>query len=195
MSAILREHECPSVPWKNGQGRTRQLAIYPADAGNDDFLWRASVADVDSAAPFSRFPGVDRQIALLRGAGFTMTLDRQQHHALVVPFEAFAFPGEADVEVALAGGATQDFNLMLRRGKARGRLDVLRGDDPQTVGPDVVLLYCAAGQCTTPDGILSAGDSWLSPRSGTEVALSDDGVVLVVVVASPGASVSASNSL
>ena len=185
-SRILREHDCPSVAWKNGQGRTRQLAIYPVDADSDAFLWRVSVAEVDSAAPFSSFPGVDRHIALLRGAGFTMTLDRGRRHALVVPFEPFAFPGEADIDVQLVDGATQDFNLMLRRGKASGRIDVLRDGAPHAIGRDVVLLYCATGQCTTPDGVLSVGDSWLAPRSGTDVVLSDSGVVLAVVVAPPG---------
>ena len=185
MSTILREHECPSVPWKNGQGRTRQLAIYPMGAGGDDFLWRISVAEVDSAAPFSSFPGVDRQIALLRGAGFTMTLDRQQRHTLVTPFEPFAFPGEADVEVELVDGATQDFNLMLRRGKADGRIDVLHGVGPHVVNHNVVLLYCAAGQCATPDGVLSVGDSWLTPHSAAELVLSSDGVALAVVIALP----------
>jgi uncharacterized protein len=182
-SRILRERDCPRVAWKNGQGRTRQLAIYPADADTETFLWRISVAEVDSAAPFSSFPGIDRQIALLRGAGFTMTLDGQQRHALVVPFESFAFPGEAAVQVELANGATQDFNLMLRRGKATGRIDVLRGAGSHSVNQDVVLLYCATGQCATPDGVLSAGDSWLSPTGGAELVLSNDVLLLAVTVA------------
>jgi len=187
MSHILREDDCPSVAWKNGQGRTRQLAIYPADAGSDEFLWRVSVAEVDSAAPFSSFPGVDRQIALLRGAGFTMTLDKQQRHNLTVPFEPFAFPGEADVEVELVDGATRDFNLMLRRGKATGRIDVLRGGS-HIVERGVVLLYCAAGQCVTPEGVLSVGDSWLAPSDNTVLILSSDDVVLTVTAASTSAS-------
>lgn len=185
MSRILREHDCPSVAWKNGQGRTRQLAIFPDAADSDEFLWRVSVAEVDSAAPFSSFPGIDRQIALLRGAGFTMTLDRRQRHALVTPFEPFAFAGEADVEVELVDGATQDFNLMLRRGKADGRIDVLHGAGSHIVNHNVVLLYCAAGQCATPDGVLSVGDSWLTPLSAAELVLSSDGVALAVVVALP----------
>lgn len=182
-SRILRERDCPSVAWKNGQGRTRQLAIYPADADSDDFLWRVSVAEVDSAAPFSSFPCVDRQIALLRGAGFMMTLDQQQRHALVAPFEPFAFPGEANVEVELVGGATQDFNLMLRRGKATGRIDMLRGEGSHIVERGMVLLYCAAGQCATPDGVLSTGDSWLAPPEGAELGLASNGVVLAVAIA------------
>ena len=86
----------------------------------DDFLWRVSVAEVESAAPFSAFPGIDRVIALLDGDGFTMTLDDGRVHALTAPCAPFAFPGEAAVHVALAGGPSRDFNLMLRRGRVRG---------------------------------------------------------------------------
>ncbi len=61
--SILRVANCPAVPWKNGLGRTRELAIQPPGAGMDDFLWRVSVAEVETAAPFSAFPGVDRVIS------------------------------------------------------------------------------------------------------------------------------------
>ena len=50
---IIRLADCPSQPWKNGLGRTRELAVQPSVASMDDFLWRVSVAEVDSAAPFS----------------------------------------------------------------------------------------------------------------------------------------------
>jgi hypothetical protein len=65
--SILHLHDCPARPWKNGLGRTRELAVAPPGAGMDGFLWRVSVAEVDSAAPFSAFPGIDRTIVLLEG--------------------------------------------------------------------------------------------------------------------------------
>ncbi|NMW25795.1 HutD family protein, partial [Rhodanobacter denitrificans] len=88
---IIRLADCPSQPWKNGLGRTREIAVQPSAAGGDGFLWRVSVAEVDSAAPFSAFAGIDRQIVLLDGAGFTMTLDDGRVHALTTPFVPFAF--------------------------------------------------------------------------------------------------------
>jgi environmental stress-induced protein Ves len=120
--SIIRLRDCRATPWKNGMGRTRELAVHPPGAGMDDFIWRVSVAEVDSAAPFSAFAGIDRYIALLEGAGFTMMLDDGQTHALTTPFAPFAFSGEAQVTVELKGGPTRDFNLMLRRANASGEL-------------------------------------------------------------------------
>jgi environmental stress-induced protein Ves len=157
---IIRLRDCPAQPWKNGLGSTRELAVQPSNAGNDDFLWRVSIAEVDSAAPFSSFPGIDRQIVLLDGAGFRMTLDDERVHALVVPFEPFAFPGEAKVSVNLVGGATRDFNLMLRRARADGGILVWGDAETRIPEPSIALVYCARGSIDTVDGRLHEGDAW-----------------------------------
>lgn len=177
--SIVRAAAIPVTPWKNGMGRTRELAVHPSGAGPTDFLWRVSVAEVDSAAPFSTFPGVDRQIALLDGAGFTMHFDDGSEHRLLEPFLPFAFPGEAGVDVVLAGGATRDFNLMLRRGKASGRIEVWRAGAHALDG--VVLAYGASGEASTPEGPLLPGDIWRVPAPATgTLVLSSDAVVLAV---------------
>ena len=61
--------DLPGTPWKNGGGITREIVCWPPGSGLDDFWWRASVATIDAAGPFSAFPGVDRTIMLLEGAG------------------------------------------------------------------------------------------------------------------------------
>ncbi len=160
-ASIIRAADCQPQPWKNGMGTTWEVARAPADAGNGDFLWRVSVAEVNSAAPFSLFPGLDRHIALLQGDGFTMTLDGERHHALTTPLLPFAFPGEAKVDVTMAGGATRDFNLMVRRSLARGDVRVLHMAGQHTLDANCVLVFLARGQATTPDGALHAGDAWL----------------------------------
>lgn len=157
---IIRLQDCPPRPWKNGLGRTREIAIQPSADGGADFLWRVSVAEVDSAAPFSAFPGVDRTIVLLDGAGFTLSLDGRHEHALTTPFEPFHFPGEAGVTVALAGGPTRDFNLMVRRAYARGELQVWHGPATRMTDTATVLVFCARGMIDTAEGRLFAGDAW-----------------------------------
>ena len=97
--SILHLADCPPRPWKNGLGRTRDLAIHPPGAGMDDFLWRVSVAEVTAAAPFSAYPGIDRVIALLDGDGFTMHLGDGHEHSLTAPCTPFAFAGSFDSEV------------------------------------------------------------------------------------------------
>jgi len=159
-SSIIRPADCPPQPWKNGLGRTREIAVQPSGAGMDDFLWRVSVAEVDSAAQFSAFPGIDRAIVLLDGDGFTMTLDGGRVHALTTPFAPFAFAGEVQVAVTLAGGPTRDFNLMLRRAQARGEVQVWSAPGRHRLDPAIALVYCARGTIATTAGTLHAGDAW-----------------------------------
>jgi environmental stress-induced protein Ves len=181
---IVRLADCPSQPWKNGLGRTREIAVHPPGAGSDAFDWRISLAEVDSAAPFSLFPGIDRQIVLLDGDGFTMTLDDDRTHALTVPFAPFAFAGEAAVEVALAGGATRDFNLMLRRARVRGDVLALAGAGMHPLPADTVLVFCARGSVGSPEGRLATGDGWRpASTEAASIMLHDDAVALVVQVA------------
>ena len=176
---IIRAADMKPQPWKNGLGTTREIARFPADAGSDDFLWRVSVAEVNSAAPFSAFPGIDRQIALIDGEGFTMTMDGQHTHALTTPFAPFAFPGEAHVDVVMAGGATRDFNLMVRRAWGRGDVRVRTQAGSHVPDPSCVLIYIARGTATTIDGDLQAGDAWQPDRSPFE--LGEDSVALLVM--------------
>ena len=178
---IIRLRDCPPRPWKNGHGRTREIAVQPSGAGSDDFVWRVSVAEVASNAPFSPFPGIDRQIVLLDGAGFQMTLDEAQTHALTTPFQPFAFAGEARVAVTLTGGPTRDFNLMLRRASARGEILVWQAPGNRPLDPAVMLVHAARGVIDTPAGVLQAGDSWrpaTAPRGS--LRLRGDAVALLV---------------
>ncbi|TCV96087.1 hypothetical protein EC912_102436 [Luteibacter rhizovicinus] len=173
----IRATDLIAVPWKNGMGVTRVVATEPADAGMDDFLWRASVADVDTASPFSAFPGVDRTIVLLEGAGFVMTLNGERTHALTTPCDPFAFEGEATVDIELAGDATRDFNLMVRRGLASGKVDVLRAS--ARLGDDVALVYLAGGGASIAGTTLAVGDAY-RPDSGDCLELNEHAVALVV---------------
>ena len=176
---IIRLSDCQPQPWKNGLGSTREIAIHPDGAGSDDFLWRVSVAEVDSAAPFSSFPGIDRQIALLDGNGFTMTLDDDRVHALATPFAPFAFAGEARVAVTLVDGPTRDFNLMVRRAWARGDIRVWREPGTQIPDPSTVLVYCARGVIDTIEGSLHAGDAW-RPSPVSPVKLQHNALALII---------------
>ncbi|MFC5743144.1 HutD family protein [Dyella tabacisoli] len=180
MSArIIRADACTPVPWKNGQGLTREIARHPSAADGEHFLWRVSVAEVNSAAPFSAFPGIDRHIALLDGAGFTMTLDDRHQHALCTPFKPFAFPGEAQVTVTLANGPTRDFNLMTRRDHGRGEITAWATPGDYRVEKGIVLIYCARGSFDTHDGALHTGDAWLFPPAAT-IVLPDGAAALAV---------------
>jgi len=179
--SIIREHDCPIVPWKNGMGMTREIAVQPSESAVDDFLWRVSVAEVNSAAPFSSFPGIDRHIVLLDGAGFTMTLDDDRMHPLDTPFVPFAFAGESTVAVTLIDGSTRDFNLMVRRTNASGDVDVLHEPGVHWLDATTVLLYVARGAVETRAGTLQAGDSLrVAETASGSITVCKDAVVLVI---------------
>jgi environmental stress-induced protein Ves len=180
-SSIIRAQDCPPQPWKNGLGTTREIAVHPTGASGEDFLWRVSIAEVDSAAPFSSFPGIDRHIALLDGAGFTMTLDDGRMHALTTPFVPFAFAGESKVAVTLTDGPTRDFNLMVRRTQVRGAVQVWQEPGAHPLTPEVVLIYAVHGDIETVDGMLHTGDAWLAHAPATGHIMLRDGALAFAI--------------
>lgn len=168
-------------------GVTQEIAVQPSESDNAEFSWRVSVAEVNSGAPFSAFPGIDRHIALLDGAGFLMTLDGERTHALDTPFKPFAFAGESTVAVALINGATRDFNLMVRRAEASGAVVALREPGVHPLDPASVLVYVARGELETRDGKLQAGDALLVAGSHSQtVRLREASVALVVHIMARG---------
>jgi environmental stress-induced protein Ves len=145
-AALLRLEEVAPTPWKNGGGRTRELCVFPPDSDLASFAWRVSIAEVDADGAFSAFAGIDRTIVLLDGPGFRMHMEGagdQAGHDLSERFVPFAFAGEAAVTVALHGGATRDFNLMVRRSEADGRVAIVTASG--RLPDDTVLLYVAQG--------------------------------------------------
>ena len=115
--------------WKNGAGWTREIHVEPgavagADSARvtdgpavaaDDWLWRLSIAEIEQDAPFSTFPGVDRELVLLQGHGLRLRFDDGVEHQLEPPFQRLRFAGERAVTGVLTDGRTEDFNLMWER--------------------------------------------------------------------------------
>ena len=102
------------VRWKNGAGWTRELLVWPEPV---EWALRISVADIETDGPFSSFPGVDRYFAVLNGEGVVLGVDGEEIR-LDSQSALHCFKGEADTQCRLLGGATRDFNLMLRRERA-----------------------------------------------------------------------------
>ncbi|KAG0186387.1 hypothetical protein DFQ28_007940 [Apophysomyces sp. BC1034] len=165
---VLRGTELIVSPWKNGGGVTREIAVHPPGATLDAFEWRVSVADVGAAGPFSRFAGVDRTLVLLAGAGMLLDVvagdGQRRPHVLSRVLDLARFAGEDAVDARLVDGPTRDFNLMVRRDRATGYVDLWRGDVVQSLSAQVVLLYCACGRARvtlagTAPVTLDAGDA------------------------------------
>ena len=121
---ILRAAAYEAVPWKNGLGTTREILRHPPAAA--DFIYRLSIAEVTQSGPFSAFPGTDRIIMLLDGGGFELAFADGRSHALTARHAPFRFDGGVPAACTVAGGPSQDLNLMVRRDAARADADVLR---------------------------------------------------------------------
>ena len=132
------------MPWKNGAGRTTEIASHPPRASLDAFDWRISIADVARDGPFSHFAGIDRTIVVIAGAG--MRLQGDGHAVLLgAPYEPYAFSGDDTIDCTLLDGAVRDFNLMVRRNRGRGGITVVRGEAVRFPPADFHLCYAVAG--------------------------------------------------
>ena len=128
---LIRFADLAPVPWRNGGGVTREIATAPYDGEPGSFRWRVSIADVTSEGPFSAFEEVDRQIALVEGAGMVISVDGKPN--LLNLFDVLAFPGDAPCVGTLVDGPTRDLNVMTRRGQASAGVQILSVADAHSV--------------------------------------------------------------
>jgi environmental stress-induced protein Ves len=114
---IVRRAGYRRMPWKNGGGLTEEVAVFPSGSGVEAFDWRVSIAHVETDGPFSPFPGIDRTIALLDGAGLALDLPDGRTVELAPGGAPFSFPGEWRISSRNLDGPTIDLNVMTRRGR------------------------------------------------------------------------------
>jgi environmental stress-induced protein Ves len=146
---VLTPADYRRMPWKNGGGHTTEIATFPAGSDFASFVWRVSIADVLQDGPFSPFTDVDRTLVLLAGGGMRLTGECGPIE-LRTAFEPIVFSGDASLQCSLLAGPVRDFNLMVRRGKARGTVVVCRDGNGQLASADTYICHAAAGaaECT-----------------------------------------------
>ncbi|SAK98007.1 hypothetical protein AWB77_05797 [Caballeronia fortuita] len=177
---IIRADSLASVPWKNGGGITREIASGPAGASFDAFAWRLSLADVASDGAFSTFAGVDRVLVLLDGAGMRLTEAHGRVHALDAPLAMARFAGETSIHATLHRGPTRDFNVMVRRDRARATVNIGRASCSLELEHDVSFLFCAHGcidikLAAGTRHTLEAGDTFRVDRATEMECVAEDG--------------------
>ena len=123
LTAILRRAGRETRPWKNGGGTTTEIACAPPGAGLDDFSWRVSTAEVALEGPFSGFPGVERVLVIISGAGLVLSVDGADHR--LAPLEPFELSGDADSSASVPDGPVRDLNFMARRNLTSAEVEVL----------------------------------------------------------------------
>jgi environmental stress-induced protein Ves len=169
-----------AMAWKNGQGVTHEIAREPATG--DSFLWRLSIAEVAADGDFSIFPGIDRTITLIEGAGMELDFDEAPAKRIERRFMPFNFAGDWHCRCRLIAGPIRDLNLMVDRSRLRAETLVLRLSDAP-VGADVadgrILVYCGEGEVRAGGFTAEAGDT-LNLRPGRHVIAGSGALVLVM---------------
>ncbi|MEJ0101008.1 MAG: HutD family protein [Pseudomonadota bacterium] len=145
---LLRANDFRRMPWKNGGGETFEIAVSPPQAELDAIDWRISMAVVAGDGPFSLFPGVDRTLTILNGAGMELELGAAQASVLLTPeSDPFHFPGDIAAEAGLLAGTITDLNVMSRRNRYRHivRRIMVRDQEFITTAADAAAVFCCAG--------------------------------------------------
>lgn len=124
---LLTAADARLVPWKNGRGVTRELAVWPAGASLErlDFDWRISSAPVDESGPFSLIPGVERLLVVTEGAGFVLAHGAAAPRARLRRLEPYRFSGAWPTTAELPHGPVSDFNVMFVPERVRASLQAL----------------------------------------------------------------------
>ncbi|MFF2961347.1 HutD family protein [Streptomyces sp. NPDC057963] len=123
---VLQAADRTATPWKNGGGVTREIAAFPEGAPLDAFDWRVSLADVSRDGPFSSFPGIDRTLTVVEGAGMDLVVGGE-HHIVDEPHWPHDFPGDQETYGRLLGGPVVNVNVMYRRESTSAEAAVVRG--------------------------------------------------------------------
>ncbi len=115
MVLILPARERSAVPWKNGGGVTREIAVHPPQSDLASFGWRVSMAEVASAGPFSCFAGIDRELLVI-GGRLRLAIEGRPELTLSVAAAAVRFAGDTPAHAEPLGAPVTDLNVMTRRG-------------------------------------------------------------------------------
>jgi hypothetical protein len=199
---VLGAADARVVPWKNGRGTTRELALWPRTASfeRNDWDWRLSAAEVGAAGPFSPFPGCERLLTVTQGAGLLLEHGTGAPRARLRRFEPYRFSGDWATSAELVSGAVTDFNVIYRRACVRAEVQALAlaaRTLRETLGGPHVFVHVLAGALTArvtgeeDANELAAGSSlWLvERRAGEELVLTGSGratEVLIVTLAPAG---------
>lgn len=166
ITEIVSPDQFKLIPWKNGQGVTKELAI---NNGGSlvDFEWRLSIATVVENGIFSDFSGYLRNLILISSKGISLkhsqnndgfpnTTSVVDHLDKLLSFSTF--DGACKTEAKLINGAITDFNLMHDPLKYQATLETYR------LNQDVILqnfefcfIYSLADDVTlkSTDGLIA----------------------------------------
>jgi environmental stress-induced protein Ves len=176
---VLRYGDLIDVPWKNGGGITRNIALATCGAVT---AWRLSRADVAQDGAFSSFAGLERILTVVSNTG--MTLEHPSGVLSADPWKPVHFRGDLDVFSRLKDGPLTDLNLMFDPKLCDGSVVTLRGPltrmiDPLSTG--ITALHVLAGQPTLGAETLNVGDTAFIDAESLLCLANDDSVLEITI--------------
>lgn len=173
---IIKAAQTRQVRWRNDGGWTREIAAGAASgsilAEGDAWDWRVSRADIERDGEFSTFPGIDRCLVLVEGAGMQLAFDDGDTLKVSPSQPRVSFAGERALMCSLRDGPVRAFNLMWRRAVLSAGVDVLsvNGQTTQPIAPHHVtwLLHVVTGTLVVDGQELEAADTVLVSPSRTQ---------------------------
>lgn len=112
--SVISQPDWTPQPWKNGGGTTHEIWRVPE---RDDYDLRISLATVEAAGPFSKFPGYRRWLFLVGAAPIELVHD--QTIKLLAPGDHVELPGETQITANLSAGPTKLLNILVKTGEPR----------------------------------------------------------------------------
>lgn len=126
MIQTITKSKFKQMLWKNGKGTTTQIYIEPTTASveKNDFVYRLSSAPVEKDGDFSLFPGKNRMLTPIKGAGFSLNDDEYEK------FEVAQFSGDEKIQCKLLKGFILDFGVIYdpKKVKVQARILNLKTD-------------------------------------------------------------------
>jgi environmental stress-induced protein Ves len=146
-ATIIEAAQYRPMPWRNGLGTSLEIA---AEASGDGAAWRFGIAAIERSCPFSLYPGYDRTILLLDGAGLVLSFPdgAEPTRRIDDPARPVRFPGDPRTECALLDGPVRVLNVLTDRALISHRAAVLSlaaGPAVCPAGSGPTLVFALAG--------------------------------------------------
>lgn len=158
-----------TLPWKNGQGVTDEICLWPETGDRESFDLRISRATIAGEAPFSAFPGVDRIITVIEGEG--LRLEFPDHATDLAPLTPYRFDSGLTPIGIPQGGPARVLNVMVDRTTwSFGTAKLMGGTASMRLVPGgFAVIFGLSGDC-----YLSTGTDTLNLTAGDTAIISDE---------------------
>ena len=125
MIEIIQPTQFKTVPWKNGQGETIEMAINPGGS-LDNFDWRLSMASVVEDGVFSNFTGYTRNLILIGGDGINLQHNDNKIDRLTQLLDLATFDGGNKTVGNLHTNEITDFNVITQTSAFNSKVNCQR---------------------------------------------------------------------